>query len=260
MDHSSGLVFHRPQADSNRRSMVYFCSAVLTIRMPANKALEVEIEDILFRPPGRPSRKPLVRYKSFRYQAKSWTTPRRIVAKVEHHRGELFARVGFIVTNMVLPSPLGRPVLQQAWHGGAMDQGRQAGDPLDAVVVPSFPGERSAPSTERPGLQPGQFVAQTRHAATDQALVADKSPAAAGEDGGPSGEACAVLLAPAGGRASEPAALRRDAAEDLGAAGAGRLTRSQVQRKLATKGHKCGAVSEKCPESSGSGRFHVSVG
>ena len=74
------------------------------IRMPANKGLELEIEDILFRPPGRPSCKPLVRYKSFRYQAKSWTTPRRIVAKVEHHRGELFPRVGFIVTNMVLPS------------------------------------------------------------------------------------------------------------------------------------------------------------
>ena len=48
------------------------------IRMPANKGLELEIEDILFRPPGRPSCKPLVRYKSFRYQAKSWTTPRRI--------------------------------------------------------------------------------------------------------------------------------------------------------------------------------------
>ena len=74
------------------------------IRMPANKNLELEIEDVLFRPPGRPSCKPLVRYKSFRYQAKSWTTPRRIVAKVEHHRGELFPRVGFIVTNMALPS------------------------------------------------------------------------------------------------------------------------------------------------------------
>ena len=74
------------------------------IRMPANKSVELEIEDILFRLPGRPSRKPLVRYKSFRYQAKSWTTPRRIVAKVEHHRGELFPRVGFIVTSMVLPS------------------------------------------------------------------------------------------------------------------------------------------------------------
>ena len=66
--------------------------------------LELEIEDILFRPRGRPSRKPLVRYKSFRYQAESWTTPRRIVAKVEHHQDELFPRVGFIVTNMVLPS------------------------------------------------------------------------------------------------------------------------------------------------------------
>ena len=74
------------------------------IRMSANTNLELAVEDILFRPPGRPSCKPLVRYKSFRSQAKSWTTPRRIVAKVEHHRGELFPRVGFIVTNMALPS------------------------------------------------------------------------------------------------------------------------------------------------------------
>ena len=59
---------------------------------------------MLFRPPGRPSCKPLVRFKSFHYQAKSWTTPRRIVTKVEHHQGELFPRVGFIVTNMALPS------------------------------------------------------------------------------------------------------------------------------------------------------------
>ena len=74
------------------------------IRIPANKSLELAIEDILFRPPGRPGRKPLVRYKSFRYQAESWSKPRRIVAKVEHHLGELFPRVGFIVTNMSLPS------------------------------------------------------------------------------------------------------------------------------------------------------------
>src|SRR5439155_21222321 len=70
----------------------------------ANKNLELAIEDILFRSPGRPSRKPLVRYKSFQYQADSWTTPRRIVAKVEHHVGELFPRVGFIVTNLPLPN------------------------------------------------------------------------------------------------------------------------------------------------------------
>ena len=149
---------------------------------------------------------------------------------------------------------------QQARHGGAMDQGRQAGDPLDAVVVSTVPGERSAPATERTGLQPGQPLAQADPAAGDQALVADESPAAAGENRRPAGEARQILLAPAGGRSSEPAALRRDAAEDLGAAGAGRLTRGRVQRRLAKKGHKCGAVSEKCPESSGSGRFHVSVG
>ena len=74
------------------------------IRIPANKSLELEIEDILFRPPGRPSAKPLVRYKSFRYQAESWSKARRVVAKVEHHQGELFPRVGFLVTSMSLPS------------------------------------------------------------------------------------------------------------------------------------------------------------
>ncbi len=74
------------------------------IRIPANKSLELEIEEILFRPPGRPSLKPLVRYQSFRYQAESWSKPRRVVARVEHHQGELFPRVGFIVTNIGLPS------------------------------------------------------------------------------------------------------------------------------------------------------------
>ena len=146
-----------------------------------------------------------------------------------------------------------------AWPGGAMDQGRQAGDPLDAAVVPSFPGERSAPSTERPGLQPGQFVAQTRPARHDQALVADKSPAAAGEDGGPSVKhARYYWLLLAEGHLNRR--LFGGCCGGSGRCGAGRLTRGQVQRRLATKGHKCGAVSEKCPESSGSGRFHVSVG
>jgi hypothetical protein len=74
------------------------------IRIPANRKVKTEISDILFRSPGRPSLKPLVRYKSFRYQAQSWSKSRRIVAKVEHHVGELFPRVGFIVTNMKLPS------------------------------------------------------------------------------------------------------------------------------------------------------------
>ncbi|MGH9472214.1 MAG: IS1380 family transposase [Terriglobales bacterium] len=74
------------------------------IRIPANDNFERDIVELLTRPVGRPSRKPLVEYKSFLERAASWKVPRRIVAKVEHHVGELFPRVGFIVTNMTLPS------------------------------------------------------------------------------------------------------------------------------------------------------------
>jgi Transposase DDE domain group 1 len=70
------------------------------IRVKANAVLEREIEHLLTRPVGRPSRKPKVFYHSFQYQAKSWQRSRRVVAKVEWHQGELFPRVGFIVTNL----------------------------------------------------------------------------------------------------------------------------------------------------------------
>jgi len=73
------------------------------IRIPSNDNLERDIAELLPRPVGRPSAKPLVEYKGFLYQAASWKTARRVVAKVEHH-GELFPRVGFIVTNLTLPS------------------------------------------------------------------------------------------------------------------------------------------------------------
>ncbi len=74
------------------------------IRIPANDALLRDIAELLPRPVGRPSHKPVVWYKGFLYQAERWKTARRVVAKVEHHAGELFPRVGFIVTNMSLPS------------------------------------------------------------------------------------------------------------------------------------------------------------
>ena len=40
----------------------------------------------------------------FHYQAQSWDRPRRVVAKVEWHDGELYPRVGFIVTNLHRPA------------------------------------------------------------------------------------------------------------------------------------------------------------
>jgi len=70
------------------------------IRIPANENLERDIAELLTRPVGRPSHKPVVWYKGFLYQAASWKTARRVVAKVEFHFGELFPRVGFIVTNL----------------------------------------------------------------------------------------------------------------------------------------------------------------
>ncbi|WP_298869183.1 IS1380 family transposase [uncultured Gimesia sp.] len=70
------------------------------IRIKSNAVLEREIEHLLTRPVGRPSHKPKVLYQSFQYQAKSWQRARRVVAKIEWHAGELFPRVGFIVTNL----------------------------------------------------------------------------------------------------------------------------------------------------------------
>jgi hypothetical protein len=70
------------------------------IRLPANNVLRQEIEHLLTRPVGHPPHKPVILYDSFSYRAGSWDTSRRVVAKVEWHRGELFPRVGFIVTNL----------------------------------------------------------------------------------------------------------------------------------------------------------------
>jgi len=70
------------------------------IRMPANELLHEQIRPLLTRPVGRPPEKPIICWSEFSYQAGSWDRPRRVVAKVEWHQGELFPRVGFIVTNM----------------------------------------------------------------------------------------------------------------------------------------------------------------
>jgi len=78
--------------------------AKYVIRLPSNDHLERNIAELLKRPVGRPGYRPLVRYKSFLYQAASWKRARRVVAKVEFHFGELFPRVGFIVTNLTTSS------------------------------------------------------------------------------------------------------------------------------------------------------------
>jgi hypothetical protein len=74
------------------------------IRLPANQVLQRRIGHLLTRPVGRPPKKPVVWFTSFSYQAKGWTQARRVVAKVAWHHGELWPRVGFIVTNLTRPN------------------------------------------------------------------------------------------------------------------------------------------------------------
>jgi hypothetical protein len=71
-----------------------------TIRLKGNQILHSKVEHLLARPVGRPPKKPVVLYHSFRYQAASWNIARRVVAKIEWHAGELFPRVNFIITNL----------------------------------------------------------------------------------------------------------------------------------------------------------------
>jgi hypothetical protein len=76
------------------RNVRYVC------RLITNSNLEEAIDDLFERPIGRPSYGPKIFYRSFYYQAEGWSKARRVVAKVEWHFGELFPKVGFLVTNL----------------------------------------------------------------------------------------------------------------------------------------------------------------
>jgi hypothetical protein len=66
--------------------------------------LQERIGHLLKRPLGRPPNHVRRSHASFSYQALSWSKARRVVAKVEWHQGELYPRVGFIVTNLTRPA------------------------------------------------------------------------------------------------------------------------------------------------------------
>jgi len=70
------------------------------IRLIGNPILHDKIEHLMTRPLGRPPKKPIIQYYSFQYRAASWDKSRRVVAKIEWYAGELFPKIGFIVTNL----------------------------------------------------------------------------------------------------------------------------------------------------------------
>ncbi len=130
-----------------------------------------------------------------------------------------------------------------ARHGGAVDQGGEAGGTLDATVVSPVPGQRSPTPVERPGLQPGELVATTGAAETYRQLVVDQRAAAPRQDRRALGETCPVLLAVAGGESSDTTPVRGDAAADLGVTRPVELTVSEFSeerwRRISTSVERC---------------------
>ena len=94
------------------------------LRLPVKENRERASEARRRRPVGRPSHRPGVRDQGCFEQAASWQTARRVVAKVEFQAGELFPRVGFIVTHLALPR---RAVVRFDNQRGTAEQGIQAG-------------------------------------------------------------------------------------------------------------------------------------
>ena len=98
------------------------------IRLPANRVLRECIGDLLTRPVGRPPNHVRRCYASFGYRDKSWDKARCVVAKVEWHPGELFARVAgsaitpcgcsFTPWPTIWPTSCGRWLCQRRWNTG----------------------------------------------------------------------------------------------------------------------------------------------
>ena len=167
------------------------------IRLPSNQVPQRDIAHRLVRPTEWPSPPPIVSYHDSVYQAQSWNVSRRVVAKMEWRQGELFPRVGFIVTNLSLSAQRHSPLLQRPGHGGAMDKGRQIRPELDQVVVSQVRGQSGQAGTLRTGLQPGQLHEKADLTGGDEALVVDQSANQADQDRRAVGAPCPKVGIPA---------------------------------------------------------------
>ena len=107
-------------------------------------------------------------FASFSYQAQSWTRPRRVVAKVEWHQGELYPRVGFIVTNLTRPAER----VSKFYNGrGTAEQWIREGK-LALRWTRCLPGQCGPAAALRPCLQSGELPALARLAGRGRPVVA----------------------------------------------------------------------------------------
>jgi Transposase DDE domain group 1 len=158
-------------------------------------------------------------YKSLLHQAAIWKTARRVVAKF--HFGELFPRVGFIVTNLTTKS---RAMVRFYNKRGTAEQWIK--ESKQAVAMTRLSCHRFRANEVRLWLSMiaynlGNLCRRLVFASTGRQLVADQPAAAVGQDRRSIDQTRALLLAPAGGEPSYTRAVCRHAAEDRGAAVAG---------------------------------------
>ena len=151
-----------------------------TIRLPANDVLQRRIGYLLKRPVGRPPHEVRRYYASFTYQAQSWSKPRRVVAKVEWHPGELYPRVGFIVTNLARPAE--RVVAFYNQRGTAEQWIEEGKARSNAGCHADLRRQRRPLSAPCAGLQPWQLHAHAGDAEDGGAVVADQPAREADQD------------------------------------------------------------------------------
>ena len=126
-------------------------------------------------PVGRPPLEVRRYYASFSYQAQNWKKARRVVAKVEWHPGELYPRVGFIVTNLSRPAE--RIVAFYNQRGTCeqwIKEGKGAIKWIFLAVMSFFRRQRRPPSAPRARLQPWQLHAHAGDVEGSGVVVADQ--------------------------------------------------------------------------------------
>src|SRR5262245_53439123 len=201
------------------------------IRLPANQVLQSRIGYLLTRPVGRPPHHVRRFLANLSYQAGTWTNPRRVIAKVEWHPGELYPRVVFIVTNMSRQPERVVAFYNKRGDVRAMDQGGQRRDQVDAAVVPDVRGQRRAAPASCARLQSRQFPAHAGDARADQGLVTDKLEGEADQDRCEGGEPRPLCYLPDGRGRHRTANVPRDFAAHRGATAAA-TTSASVRRSM----------------------------
>jgi hypothetical protein len=119
-------------------------AALFPRRLPANRVVQDKIGHLLKRPVGRPSQEVRRYYASFTCHAQSWNKARHVVAKVEWHPGELYPRVGFIVTNLTRPAQCVVAFCNQRSTAEQWIKEGKGRDQMDAAFMPFLRRQRRA--------------------------------------------------------------------------------------------------------------------